>query len=67
MASVVETLLRFKVVQLEGQLALYEALLPEIMKLEIIEKVAADVELKLETVAAVCSKFNLEKDHVRGA
>lgn len=59
MVSITETLLRFKVTQLEGKLAIYETLIPEISKLEAIEAVAAEVKLKLEAVVAVWVKCNL--------
>lgn len=67
MANDDELALKFQVAQLEGRLALYETLITEISKLEVIERVAADVKFKLEVVATVWNKHNLGKDDVRGA
>lgn len=62
MANTTEILLKFKLAQLEGRLALYESLVSEISKLEIIEKVASDVKLKLEDIVTVWSKWYPEKN-----
>jgi hypothetical protein len=62
MANTTEILLKFKLAQLEGRLALYESLVSEISKLEIIEKVASDVKLKLEDIVTVWSKCYPEKN-----
>lgn len=59
MANANEMLLKFQVAQLEGRLAIYETLIPEISKLEAIEAVAAEVKLKLEAVVTVWAKCNL--------
>lgn len=61
MSDAAEILLQFKVVQLEGKLAIYESLVTEISKLERIEKLAADIKLQLEGVITVWHKCNLER------
>ena len=61
MANSTEALLKFKVAQLEGRLALYESLVTEISKLEIIEKVASDVKLRVAEAVTVWNKCNLGK------
>lgn len=61
MLSTAEILFKFKLTQLEGRLALYESLVTEISKLEVIEKVTSDVKLRLEDVIAVWNECNLGK------
>ncbi len=48
--SIAEILLKFKIVQLEGKLALYESLVSEISQLESLEKAASEIKGKLEDV-----------------
>jgi uncharacterized coiled-coil protein SlyX len=51
MEHLAKTIFEFKIVQLEGRLALYEVLITEIAKLESMEKAVSDVKAKLEEVA----------------
>jgi hypothetical protein len=62
MCNVAEILLKFKVAQLEGKIAIYETLIYEIAKLESMEKAASEVKLKLEGVAAAWDD-HLLKEH----
>lgn len=63
MADIAETLLRFKLAQLEGKLAIYEALVGEISQLEHVEKVALNVKTQLEDVVKVWHACGLGKNH----
>ena len=56
MTDLAETLFKFKVVQLEGKLAIYESLITEIVKLESMETAVSDVKIKLERVTAAWNK-----------
>lgn len=53
MFNITEALLNFKIVQLEGQLAIYESLITEIEKLESMEKITSEIKFKLKDVVAV--------------
>ena len=53
MPSLTETLLQFKIVQLEGKLALYESLVSEISQLESLERTISEIKGKLEDVVEV--------------
>lgn len=53
MTDIAETLLEFKIIQLEGRLAIYESLITEIIKLESMEQAVFEVRVKLEAVTAV--------------
>lgn len=53
MTGIAETLLEFKIIQLEGRLAIYESLITEIIKLESMEQAVFEVRAKLESVTAV--------------
>lgn len=53
MTDIAETLLEFKIVQLEGRLAIYESLVTEIIKLESMEQSVFEVRAKLESVTKV--------------
>lgn len=53
MTSIAETLLEFKIVQLEGRLAIYESLVTEIIKLESMEQAVFEIGAKLKTVTTV--------------
>lgn len=45
-----EILLRLKIVQLEGKVALYESLMQDLSKTETIQRVAKDIKVRLESV-----------------
>jgi hypothetical protein len=45
-----EILLRLKIVQLEGKIALYESLMQDLSKTETIQRVAEDIKVRLDGV-----------------
>lgn len=63
MCNIAETFLKFKIVQLEGKIAIYETLITEIAKLESMEKAVSDVKDKLEGVAAAWNDHLLKEQH----
>ncbi|MBE9594048.1 MAG: hypothetical protein IMF19_11290 [Proteobacteria bacterium] len=50
MSSVVEMLLKFKIVQLEGKLLLYESLVSEFSRMESIQQVASKAEQQMKEI-----------------
>ncbi len=48
--NIAETLLKFKIVQLEGKMAIYESLINEILKLDSMQKSVSDVRSRLNRV-----------------
>ena len=48
--NIAETLLKFKIVQLEGKMAIYESLINEILKLDSMQKSVSDVRSRLSRV-----------------
>lgn len=63
MPSIAETLLKFKIAQLEGQRAIYESLIVEISQLESIEKTTFNVKRKLENVVRAWERRKAEETH----
>jgi hypothetical protein len=56
MSSLTETLLEFRVIQLEGKLLLYESLTAELSKIEIVQKAASEAKLRMEEILKVRNK-----------
>jgi hypothetical protein len=56
MSSLTETLLEFRVIQLEGKLLLYESLTAELSKIEIVQKAASEAKLRMEEILKVWNK-----------
>ena len=65
MVDIAETLFKFKLVQLEGKLAIYESLLNEVAQLEHINAVVSNVKSQLEDVFKEWNTCNLEGKHVQ--
>lgn len=63
-ASTTELLLRFQLAQLEGKLAIYETLIADISRLNVMEQVASDVKTRLEGITMVLCNSGLERDDV---
>lgn len=54
-----EVLLRLKIVQLEGKVALYESLMQDLSKTETIQRVAEDIKVRLEGVLEAWNRQKL--------
>lgn len=63
MCNIAEVFLKFKVVQLEGKIAIYETLITEIAKLESMEKAVSDIKDKLAGVAAAWNDHLTKEQH----
>ncbi|MEA3340235.1 MAG: hypothetical protein U9R15_09740 [Chloroflexota bacterium] len=50
MSSATELMLKLKIAQLEGKLALYESLISDLSNMETIQKVTVDIKTKLEDI-----------------
>jgi hypothetical protein len=51
-----ETLLKLKIVQLEGKLLLYESLILESAKMESIQQIASEAKHRMEEIIEICNK-----------
>ncbi len=60
MPNIAEILLKFKIVQLEGRLAIYESLVEDTAKLASMEKSISEVRDKLKQVAKAWDDCMLE-------
>ena len=54
-----DILLKLKIVQLEGKVALYESLMQDLSKTETIQRIAEDIKVRLENISKVWSKYKL--------
>ncbi len=53
MPSTTELVLKLRIIQLEGKLALYESLISDLSNMASIQKVAVDIKTKLGNVSSV--------------
>ena len=60
MLNTTELILRLRIVQLEGKLALYDSIISDLSNMASIQKVATEIKTKLQEISLVCEH---EKSH----
>jgi uncharacterized coiled-coil protein SlyX len=65
MCSTTELVLKLRIVQLEGRIALYESLISDLSNMASIQKVTGDIKLKLQGITRAWEHSNVGQSHVR--
>jgi uncharacterized coiled-coil protein SlyX len=63
MSSTTELVLKLRIIQLEGKLALYESLISDLSNMASIQKVAADIKTKLQSMPPVWGQDYPRESH----
>jgi uncharacterized coiled-coil protein SlyX len=64
MCSTTELVLKLRIVQLEGRLALYESLISDLSNMASIQKVAGDIKLKLQDITRAWEHNQIGHNHI---
>ncbi len=63
MSSTTELVLKLRIIQLEGKLALYESIISDLVNMASIQKVAADIKTKLQNGSQVWQQDYPRENH----
>ena len=66
MSSTTELVLKLRIIQLEGKLALYESIISDLSNMASIQKVAADIKIKLQNIPPVWEQDYPRESHGQG-